>query len=354
MPAPQIQTVPTEYKPWGLTAGAIVGQQQYDTEAANLQALNEARLANVGHERDAMLAQGQMDNPAWLQSKIAGEIGQGQSLAATGEYDKGVLKSKLAEGIAKNVANLSENQVKQQLAEGTKQLNTMKLGLTYLAGPNGQNPAALTGFLQKYGADMGLPPEVHQQLLQAEQQKPGTIKQAISALIPHLQEAISITPQVYAEMAKNKAQIQDTETITKSKDRENLKQIHAADNATRIQVENLGIDAGKYKRGGSGVSITAVFAKMTPQARLGAVQKVLTTGVDPETGEALTEMAKIGYEAMYNQDKRTVDASNAAKGANKVDLNAVGVTATPLPSVGGGSQNNSGQTKSGVKFKVLP
>ena len=350
MPAPQIQTVPTEYKPWGLTAGAMVGQQQYDTEAANLQSLNEARLANVGHQRDAMLAQAQMDNPDWFQSKINKDIGEGNTAFSKGEYDKGTLQSKLAEGIAKNIANKSENEVKTQISESTKLLNTLKLASIYLDGPNGQNPAAITGVLQKYGVDIGLPPKIQQQLLQVEEQKPGTIKQAISALIPHLQEAISITPQVYADMAKQKQQGEITEGIRKG-DRASHERIAGGNNATSIQVANINAAS---RVGRSGTSITTILAKMDPKSRLGTIKQILTTGIDPETNEPLTEMARAGYTAMYAQDVRTMDAGNAAKGANKVDLNAVGVTATPLPSVGGDSQGNVGQTKSGVKFKVLP
>ena len=308
MPAPQIQTVPTEYKPWGLTAGAMVGQQQYDTEAANLQSLNEARLANVGHERDAMLAQGQMDNPAWLQSKIAGDIGQGQTLAATGEYDQGVLKSKLAEGIAKNVANLSENQVKQQLAEGTKQLNTMKLGLTYLAGPNGQNPAALTGFLQKYGADMGLPPEIHQQLLQAEQQKPGSIKQAISALIPHLQEAISITPQVYADMAKQKQQGEITEGIHKG-DRASHEKIGASSNSTTLKSMQMQIDAGRFNKSSSQLDVISTLIKQGRyEGAAVGLSMLAMQEEDPVKKQQLLQQA-----AMYEQMAKEKPAGGAVR-----------------------------------------
>lgn len=96
----QIQGMDTEYKPWGLTAGAMVGERQADMEAANLLALQESQLANVLKQRDAMEAQGQMQNPDWLKWKLAGQMGEGMSKRATGEYDQGVLKDKLATSIA--------------------------------------------------------------------------------------------------------------------------------------------------------------------------------------------------------------------------------------------------------------
>ncbi len=112
--------------------------------------------------------------------------------------------------------------------------------------------------------------------------------------------------------------------------------VTGAETAGRKEIEQMGIDAGKYKRGGSGTSITTIFAKMTPEARMGAVQKALTTGIDPETGEPMTEMARSGYQSMYDQDARTVNAKNQKAVAGKVDPAVAGFPVQTAPSVTAG------------------
>lgn len=307
MPAPQIQQIATEYKPWGLTAGAMVGQQQYDTEAANLQALNEARLANVGHQKDAMLAQGQMDNPAWLQSKIAGEIGQGQSLAATGEYDKGVLQSKLAAGIAKNLEGKSESEYKQVLAEGSKHLYDLNLANIRLNSPEAQNPAILSEVLQQIGPSLGFPPEVQGQLLKVEQQQPGTIKKAIAALTDQMRNAVSITPQVYAKMQEDNNKVEQEADLIHTPANASHERVAAGNNATSIRVAEINaasraqakskltiieqlIKTGRYEAAATGLSLMAMDSQ------------------DPAEKQQLLQQA-----AMYEQMAKEKAAAGAVK-----------------------------------------
>lgn len=329
MSAPQIQTTATDYKPWGLTAGAIVGQEQYDKEAANIQALKEAQLNNVVNQQKAMVAQGQMDNPEWLQAKLAGEIGQGRSLEATGKFDSQTLDGRIKSQVAEYAAKVPESKFKQEQAEAANRLSAMTKIYSSLEA-NQWNPGAIQAAAQQAGPELGIPQEMLSKFVGLPPQE---LKKALEHFMSADKQLVTFTPQVRQKMAEQEQAGVIQEGIHAG-DRKSREKVSAADNATRASVEQMGIDAGKYKRGGSGVSITTIYAKMTPEARLGAVQKVLTTGVDPETNEPLTEMAKAGYESMYNQDKRTVDAKNTAKGANKVDLNAAGVQATTTPSVG--------------------
>lgn len=122
----QIQGQETEYKPWGLTAGAMVGTRQADTDAANTLAIQGSQLGNVVKQKDAMVAQGQMDDPEWLKQKLAGEMGQGKSLAATGEFDQKTLNSKIQEGIAKNIQGKSAAEVGDQLNKAAVLSNNMQ------------------------------------------------------------------------------------------------------------------------------------------------------------------------------------------------------------------------------------
>lgn len=106
-----IQGIDTEYKPWGLTAGAMVGERQADTDAANILALQESQLANVLKQRDAMEASAQMQNPEWLKWKLAGQIGEGMSKGATGQFDQGVLKDKMDSQIEEFRAKKGEHEL---------------------------------------------------------------------------------------------------------------------------------------------------------------------------------------------------------------------------------------------------
>lgn len=330
--AAQIQGLDTEYKPWGGLAGIMTGVREADTEAANLLALQESQLGNVVKARDAAFAQDEMGNQELRNSRMQGMIGDSQVKTAAGKTAMGTQESDMNAKIAENLAKVPKAQVEQALA--TTHLQTQ--GLMGLAASLEQSGGGLE-FATKameMAPSLGMKPQDLQQLLA----NPELLKKKLA----QNQQMLTMVPAVLQKMAEQ-AQAGTIQEGIHAGDRRSREKVSAADNATRTGVEKMGIDAGKYKRGSGGVSITALYAKMTPEARLGSVQKALTTGIDPETGEPMTEIARRGYESLYNQDKRTVDAKNTAKGANRVDLNAAGVQATPTPSVGdGGAKPVSG------------
>lgn len=343
MPVQQMQTQETSYKPWGLTAGAMVGQQQYDQEAANQLALQESQLGNVIKGVEAGRAQADFENPQMEQWRQKGIMGKDMTSAATGEYDQKVLNSKIQKGIAENIKGKSAAEVENQINNVTLASNNLKKiihagdsmgwdGLEFqtqaqaIAQEAGFSPEVLSKFMR-------MPPEKRGEYLKGQVQLMDLLRTNTNAV---LQENAKVT---HAEQAK----LPGTAMTVAGQDRTT-----AANNANRVQVEQMGIKAGKYKRGNSGVSITTVYSKMKPPERLGAVQRVLTTGIDPETNEPLTEMARAGYEAMYQQDKRTVDASNAARNAGKIDVPAVAsIPEVVTPSVGTGTTKEL--TKNGVR-----
>lgn len=333
--AVQIQGQELEYKPWGGLAGIRSGERAANTDAANMLALQESQLGNVIKGVEAGRASSDFANPEMEQLRQAGIMGKDKTASATGEYDQGMLKSKLEKGIAENISGKSAAQIEQGLNQDYQTLQGLRKASSFLESSAAQNPAYVAEAFQRFGQELGIDPKMQQQLMQQEQQKPGTLKEIIKTLIPQLEYGITHTRASMVKMAEQ-AQKGTIDEGIHAGDRRSREKVSAADNTARTSIEEMGIEAGKYKRGGAGVSITTVFAKMTPTARLGAVQKVLTTGVDPETNEPLTEMAKAGYEAMYNQDKRTVDAGNAARSTGKIDTPAVaGLPNAAPPSVGG-------------------
>lgn len=349
MSAPQIQTTATDYKPWGLTAGAIVGQEQYDKEAANIQALKEAQLNNVVNQQKAMVAQGQMDNPEWLQAKLAGEIGQGRSLEATGKFDSQTLDGRIKSQVAEYAAKVPESKFKQEQAEAANRLSVMTKIYSSLEA-NQWNPGAIQAAAQQAGPELGIPQEMLSKFVGLPPQE---LKKALEHFMSADKQLVTYTPQVRQKMAEQEQAGTIQEGIHAG-DRLSREKVSAADNATRTGIEQMGINAGKYDRnkGGNG-SFMISLGKLKVPERLGIIERALTTGIDPETGEAMTDVARAGWEAMKKKDILVQDAANNAKGANKVDLNAAGVKATPTPSVGG-DRGSTGQTKSGVKYKVVP
>ncbi len=99
------------------------------------------------------------------------------------------------------------------------------------------------------------------------------------------------------------------------------------------------IDAGRFtKKGGSGgSSITSSFGKMKVPERLGIVQGILNTGLNPDTQEPLTDIERLYFQSIYDQDARTSDATTAARTGQ-------GVAATVNPAGGISLQNKQPPT----------
>lgn len=347
--AAQIQGMDLDYKPWGGLAGIMAGDREAETEAANLLALQESQLGNIVKQRDASFAQDEMNNQELRSGRIQGMIGDAQVKTAAGLTAKGTQDADMRSQIAEKLAKIPKAQVEEALSKTHLQTQ----GLMALAQSLGDGDTSNLNFTlkaQEMAPKLGMSPQELQQLLQNPK--------LLNSRIAQNQERLTMVPEVLREVYKKDREYENQEIIHQG-DRESRERVAAAEIAGRDAIEAAGITAGKYDRSGrSGVSITTIFAKMTPEARLGAVQKALTTGIDPETNEPMTEVAKLGYQSMYEQDKRTVDAKNTAKGANKVDLNQAGVQATPTPSVGGSTSSapSSGGKKvwDGTKWVEKP
>jgi len=131
----------------------------------------------------------------------------------------------------------------------------------------------------------------------------------------------------------------------------------AGANASRI--EQMGIDAGKYKRGtggAGGVSFVQKLSSMKVPEQVSATYAILQSGVSPDTHEPLTDIEKTFFKSLYDQGARTIEAKTAAAGqGTKLDINegkAQLVNKVP-PSVRPPEAPQVNSTKSGTKFKVI-
>lgn len=89
--------------------------------------------------------------------------------------------------------------------------------------------------------------------------------------------------------------------------------IHAG-SAERIA--NANIEAGRWDKTSkdSNLSFSQQLTKMKVPEQLTAIQGALATGLDPDTGAEMSPMAKQGYQAMYDQGVRQLNANIAARG----------------------------------------
>lgn len=322
-----IQGVDQEYKPWGGLAGVATGERRAEMELANIQGLQEQNLSNVLKEVEARRAQSDYSTPGMEEMRQKGIMGKGMQDYATGKLSYDTLDSNTK-------TKLAENMSKASAAEVESTINGLEMFIT--GASSGQ------GGIGMQQALASLPPQYQQIVQKLEQQQPGSSVEYAKQFLDVIKQTRANSVAVRGKIMEQNNQYENQERIHIG-DRESREKVSAADNASKMAIEKAGIEAGKYKRGGAGTSITTVFAKMTPEARLGAVQKALATGVDPETGELMTDMARKGYESMYDQDKRTVDSKNASKSVAKIDIPALANVpqATP-PSVGtSGTPSNS-------------
>lgn len=117
MAVPGMQGLDTLYKPWGMTAGGMVGRRETDMEAADLLNLEEGMLGNVIKQVEASRAANDFSNPEmerWRQAKLMGE---GMQQDAAGRLKQGTLNTDISAGNQKNQTDTLENQAKAWMTE---------------------------------------------------------------------------------------------------------------------------------------------------------------------------------------------------------------------------------------------
>lgn len=340
--AAQIQGMDLDYKPWGGLAGIMAGDREAETEAANLLALQESQLGNIIKQRDAAFAQDEMSNPELRTGRIQGMIGDSQVKTAAGLTAKGTQKSDMEAKIAENIAKVPKAQVEKALAETHLQTQ----GLMALAQSLGEGDTSNLDFTlkaQEMAPKLGMSPQDLQQLLQNPQ--------LLAAKIAQNQQRLTMVPAVLQKMAEQEQNAKMQGKYITEPTNLSHEKVASGNNATSIRVAEINAESRKAAteaKKQSAVSIinSAMSGKLDYAKAATALTVMAMTEEDPEVKKQLEEYAR-KFEAAELERKK-------AAGSNKVDLNAAGGVPTTqvAPQLGGSAP--TGQTKSGVKFKVIP
>jgi hypothetical protein len=87
----------------------------------------------------------------------------------------------------------------------------------------------------------------------------------------------------------------------------------AGTNATSIKVAEIGAASRTAAAGAKNAAVPfiASLRKMKVKEQVTELSRVLATGIDPDTGEPMSPMAKLGYETQYQQAVKILDEAPA-------------------------------------------
>ena len=175
-----------------------------------------------------------------------------------------------------------------------------ELGAHTAGIPAAAQPAAILSYLQSSGYDMEAP-QIKNMLSRVATMKPEDLQKAFSA---EKEWAAKHTPAFIQALQTEKQRGANSLEVAK------------VQGQNQANIEQIGINAGKYAHrggGGGGSSYITTLSKTAPDRRLGAVQAILTSGISPETQSELTEVERAYYQSMYEQDMATVNANLQAR-----------------------------------------
>jgi hypothetical protein len=303
----QMQGLDTEMRPWGMTAGGILGARDVDMQGANLLALQDSILGNVIKGVDAGRAQSDYNNPEMEMLRQRGIMGKNQSDMAKGYVDAGSMETGVGAANAKNRATTSSSEIENLI-------NSLDMAVSGLQS-NMYGPATQTAVMSK------LPPAL-QQLVQQHGPE-GLVK-----LSEALKQQRMNTPQHLGGLETQREKFSMQENMNQG-DRASSEKIHAANNATQLKVQQMQIDAGKYAAKNSDKLV--LFGKLHPSIQLAKINAAVMAGKDPVTGEAMDESGK-AYWTMYGQSLGASAELQAKAPVGKIDVGQVGgVPTIPAP-----------------------
>lgn len=95
------------------------------------------------------------------------------------------------------------------------------------------------------------------------------------------------------------------------------------------KLEGMRIEAGKYEKKAAGKSMYQSYQAMSPDKRIGITSMALESGFNPFTQEPLTPQERTQFQALHDQDARTINGKLNAAAAGKPDTGALGIAANP-------------------------
>ena len=321
-----MQTIDMEYKPWGGLAGMYHGIQSSQIEQSNEQALERQSLENIVKQKEAALAQDEMNNQGYRDWRMKGMIGDNQKKSAEGQEALEVVSSKIAKQI-------SENKSAEQLAHMTNVARTLEQGLTLVPhmGGNWENfvngigdPKVKESVVSWLGTNMGDKVSTPQG------------KAALGVLVGKQLESIrkamlidpSVERDVYKEDRKRGQKMEETGFKEAMHNQRTQMQIDAQRAVAGMKSggekeKELLLDIYNVAAGGQPVSKFGkeVFAGKTPEQMKLLADEIKKSVQDTRAAGAVkgkedkTESAKELWNMIKGGDKREIEAIKNAWGA---------------------------------------
>ena len=151
---------------------------------------------------------------------------------------------------------------------------------------------------------------------------------------------------------------------SKAADRAQTRNLKEGDWLNSQILANIGANsrteaAGMRSTGKAPASWQSQFNKLNPAVQKNVSEGALDSGVNPYTFEPLDDTQIAYFKAVRSSAIKTIDAANAARGqgqgatAQVDEKGNVKIVNKKVPSSAGDSDDNSGTTSGGVKYKVV-
>lgn len=247
------------------------------------------------------------------------------------EGQKNALANRQAE-----LANIFKEQQDPQLLEHQSLQNVGLSNQNVLGGVNARRAAANEGMQLNEDQRKFALTATDQDLQAAIQHAQGEMNSGDPRRMSEASKILDFTTAARAAKAKAAADLLQEQT----QGRNRLAGI-GMQTAAQERMNQANIEAGKYnKTGKSGSSLLVRLSGMKVPEQLSALQGILATGVNPDTGQPLSDIERTYFQSSYEQGARTTDARYAGQGqglgARVDETGSVVLANKAAPTVGAG------------------
>lgn len=150
-----------------------------------------------------------------------------------------------------------------------------------------------------------------------------------------IEQAMKAQQYLPALLAEKRKHEQQMEKIRYEQQQETVRAVERNETSRYVADRSAEASAARTaSRGGGSTSVASALIKLDPSRRLGTVQAILSTGMNPDTQQPLSDIERAYFTNMYEQDSKVVDARPSASLAGKLDMGAAtGMKTNPIPSV---------------------
>lgn len=269
-----IQTIDTDYKPWGGLAGYYNSIVNDAIQQSNQNALERQTLENVVRKKDAAVAKNQMNSPEWMDWNLRGDIGKYKSSDASGRLDQGVVDSRIATTNQEN---------KNKLEYGVMEEHATKLDNLRFALES-ENPAALAQTMQT------LDPTDQQKLAElVRTQGAQGAREYLRRTSESIRQSLALNAgtrgKLMEEGLRGENQVRNTKEAARGHMATTIQQGKNA-----LELENQQALHGKYAKAVK--TAESMFGKLDYKVQLAEINAALKIGIDPIDQEPLDERKK--------------------------------------------------------------